>query len=528
MRRAIALLLAALVAIPGAASQAQLRAALAPVQTAVDAATSIVGLAIDEAQRDGSPDQAMMLRDELLLYADALARAWELPEAATYGAEVEAALPYVQDVASAIAGVPEAVAPLSTAGETCARREISPGEDATLRASATTLAALAEELAGLAQRAPPGVETRELRGAAERLAGWHAGVDLAACVVEGEPVPFLTLRARPTTIWPTGTLRIEGATSLPGPVRLIAPALGVDHELPGSGRFALRVVVPEDAPLGVATLRASAGDLVAEANVTIERLRPQLDLTGPARVLPGASYVITVALTSRAPDLTANATVLVDGEPVQLRGGRASLLREAPEELGTIVHGARYAGSAAVAPAEASLRIEVVEANELAPPPAADEQLPDKAEEPPERALLSWILASAAARPLLWALLAALAVGLVVFLLLRRRRAPVVRTTPAVAASLIGEPSRATPQDAGFVALLAALFRRLRERGKLPRGTTARESMPLLAEMGLDAEAIVGSFERVRYGDEPEAPSWRERAEAWLREARERLAGGGG
>lgn len=499
MQRAlVAIAMALLLAAPFAHAQ-QLQAALAPVQTAVDAAARVVDLAMREADRDGTPDEAARLRDALLAYADQLDRAWDLPESATYREEALAALPYVQEVSIAVASVPEAVGPLSRSGEQCGKRALTEDEHLALRTAEADLRGLSAQLDALALSAPQGVDASRLRAAADRLADWQLAYrGLPTCASTAPPRDFLTLTLQPATVWPTGTLRIHGATSLAGVVRLDAPALALARDVEVvEGRFALLVEVPRDARLGVSNVTATLGALDATRNLTVAKAPATLEIEAPQRVLPGEAFTATLTLTSPARDPAANVTLEgAFARVVPLVDGRATLQLSAPDTPGRVELLAHYAGSDVARAADALVTVEVVPAFVL---PAGD------------------VDAEGSRLPLVLGL-AALVAGLAAtaWLLARRprRAGPLARASRAAHA-----PEEAAP--VALVEMVARVHRRLRREGAIPPGATARESL------GADAEDVVDAFERVRYGDEPEKASWRERAARWFRDAWSRLGGSG-
>lgn len=496
MQRAlVAIAMALLLAAPFAHAQ-QLQAALAPVQTAVDAAARVVDLAMTEADRDGTPDQAARLRDALLAYADQLDRAWDLPEGATYRDETLAALPYVQEVSIAVASVPDAVGPLSRSGEQCGNRALTEDEHLALRSAEADLRGLSARLDALALSAPDGIDASRLRAAADRLADWQLAYrGLPTCVSTAPPRDFLTLTLQPSTVWPTGALRVHGATSLAGVVRLDAPGLMLARDVEVvEGRFAILVDVPRDARLGVSNVTATLGALNATRNLTVAKAPATLEIEAPARVLPGEAFTATLALTTPAGAPERNVTIEgAFARVVPLVDGRATLHLVAPDAPGRADLLARYEGDDVTRAAEALVTVEVVPAFLL---PTGD------------------VDAQTSRVPIVLGL-AALAAGLAAtaWILARRprREGPISDASRAAPA-----PDEAAP--VALVEMVARVHRRLRREGTIPPGATAREAIP-------DAEDVVAAFERVRYGDEPETPTWRERAARWFRDAWSRLGG---
>lgn len=525
---AVAALLLLSPALAAAAESDAVDAAVAPAQTSVDAASRIVHLAIEEASRDATPDEAMALRDDLVAFARAFDRSWSLPDAATHKDLALAALPFGTRVALAVGRLPEDVALLATLSERCARDLLERGEYAARLAAFANATSAAASLAAIASSAPEGVRALGLEGAARRLAGWSLQFEgLPGCGVAGDaPVSFLLLDVSPSPAWPTATLVVRGTTNDEGPVSLAVPGLEIDGRAWSvqanvtDDRFLAAVLLPRTVPLGEHVLTASGARANASTTFTIARAPSSLAAIAPASARVGENVTVLVSLESPVPEDTLGAVVDgPGGARIRLAGGRAFASVPVGTSPGLVSLRFSFAGTDVVAPSEASAVVNVVAPGAVAPAPAGPPARPvERAEAPfPIAALVVGLLALTVLLGAAW-------------VQARRRRVQAARpASPSRRAGVARDDALSSaaldPSSARLVALFSAVARALRAAGLARASTTAREMRPALERLGAPAEAIVESFERARYAGEPEREDWRDRARAWFRVAWAKLAG---
>lgn len=539
------ILVLALVASPGGGAQNgvdddSLAAALAPVDTAVQAASRVVLQAMREADRDGTPDAAKRIVRQLDEFTRELEHEWVLPDATSHRETVLRVLPFARDVFHAVEHVPGDVETVSRVSYVCFQ------SDAVLDAysfgrglaSYERLRAIALTMRATADGAPAEIDATSLLAAAEALDSWLTSHDkLPACVVE-RPEPFLNAQIipertairnlpptypappdptlagllAPNVAWPTARVQVQGVTSAAETVTVVAPDLGVNATVDvRSFSFDYVFTVPRSADLGVTHVVLAAGNLTVELPIRIVHAPAGLTLQGPVVVREGTEVTIIVELLSPTRDVTDTATVDVTGldEPLtlELRDGFGRF-HFTPGNVTRVDVVVSYAGEGFVAPASATHGVTIL------PPllPAGSARMQ----------------ADAPAHFLLILLPLALVVALAVWRV-KNRAVPAdapsaVETRPARAATAV---PRDAPTAGSLIGLFGVVVVALRSLGLASPDLTAREVAARLRRFGFPADLVVPAFERARYGGEPEKAGVAEGMREWLAQAWGRMIGGG-
>lgn len=484
-------------------SDGGLRAAVAPAQTVVDAAARAVHLAVEEADRDGSPDEARDLIAAVTRFTLDLRVEWSMPESAMFGREATRALDYAVRVGLALEDLPEAAQTTATTRARCDALTATSDETLVALVGAATLESVASALDGLASEAPEGVDARELAVAAQRLGSWAKDLDVETrCPPPAGP--FLLLTASPNMTHAGGSVRIAGATNAADTVNLSLGSLGLSLRTDVSRlRFVTHVTIPSDAPRGVASLVATAGVMRNATNITIAGADATILVQGPRAVVVGSSATYRVFLVSPLADEVQNATVRVgEGGTLQLVGGAAEFSFTAASSPGQQDVPLAFAGTARVSPTSTTLRVDVV------PQPVASERVVIVGEA--DEALTPWMGAGAAA--------VVLGIG---WLAWRRRRRQAPR--PQSPQPVVAAPTPTGPVAPGLVGMFVALVRWLRASERITPGATPREVGSKLAAWRVPAPAAVSAFERARYGGIPVEASIGARLREQLAQRWERL-----
>lgn len=505
------------------ASDPGLLAAVAPVQTVFDGAAREVQLAITESTRDGTPDAARALHADLLAFVEGLGEDRSIASSASYREAALAALPAALSVAATLANLTEDIARLSTSGETCSHRVLTSTERADLEGSLASIQATGRALAQLAQQAPEGVDGRPLLDAAERLTTWSMpfqgfeGCTFMDADAPGAP-PFLKVDLRPAVAWPTRAVQVRGVTSVGGPVRITAPALGWEGEAARDpdGSFRVTFTVPRSTQDGAFPVRAHVGNLTGMVNLTVIRAPSSLDVTGPLHSRIGGNVTVQIRLSSPLQEEIAKARILVDNgarPSVALANGTATLQLGLPREPGPLEVAFRFPGTGLVAGDETTYSVvvgEEPEGEEFAPPEKVDDPL------------LAYSLLTAF-------LLAFLSASWIVAMVRARRPPRLASRGPASPPPATSRAPRARALSSAetpprtLVEVFSGLVRALRTARLVRPSMTAREMQPTLSRLGFELEDLVPAFEAARYGDRPEPTSWTRRLVAWTERARRRL-----
>ena len=494
-------------------NEAGLRGAVAPAQTVVEAAAHAIHMAVEESDRDGTPDRAEEILNKTATFIEGMKVDWRLSVRATYTQEAADALQYAVDVAEAVQALPAAAAVAATTANTC---DISGGtteRHASLLLSAAHLDAVRARLIELAEAAPRGVEAASLANAAARIDTWVVDHQVDERCAPPQDI-YLLLSVVPDVSHPLGRVRIVGSTNGGDSVHVTIPDLGFAITLPTiAERFHHEMLLPADVPLGVTIVRAEAGGVEAEANLTIERAPSTILLRGPDTLTSGRTGDYRVFLVSPLQARVDNATIHLDApqpQTIQLAMGAATFTLRAPDEPQTLRLVLDYAGDALVQPASIVRDVTI----ELpAPPPAQsrDAEAPRVLIPVPDpspvvdglRTLLQMLLDSPLA--LLALLLAAIALWAVVAA--RRPGAAERRAARRPEHAAVAQPAAPLPAAIAdtLVALFASFVSWLRARNAVPASATARDVGAKLAGWGVPSEDAVHAFERHRYGGVPEA-----------------------
>ncbi len=541
---AVLLVFAASLGAPALAQDASFRAALSPVQSAVDGAGSLVTSAHYEPTRDGSPDEAFALRAQLDAFTATLSRDWSLPAQATYREQVLAALPYAREVFETVAPLPDNVGSAARLAATCdSRGSLSPAQARLLAQEVETVRAWGELIREVASRSPVGIDVTPLQQAADAVESWTASTKLLECA-SSVPEPFITLRLIPAKSWPGGTVRAVGSTNMRGDVTLEASALSFSAQVPVTrGAFSMPVPIPRETSFGTIPVTAAIGDVSATAMLEIVKAPSRIVLDGPSSVVPGAAFSIRARLISPLPDITDSATLTISGSgggSVALARGAGTFPARAPDLPQRLTYTFTYAGTAIVAGAVETFTIEVRTPETPAPtpplpggsPPTPDPIQPTSpATRPPILGIPPAQWRSLASANWLWLLLAAILAVLVAIIVAIRRfwpsakgaigGAPVARSAPPISAAAAG----ITWVGRGIIAAFVALVHLLTRRGDVTPAMTAREVSARIEAKGVPVEGVVEAFERVRYGSKPEAATWADRMRTWAQDTWRRLGG---
>lgn len=520
---ALLVVLAVLATGPAASQSTPLEAAVAPVQTAVDAAGAVVTLALPEASRDGTPDEAWALRERLLAFVAVLDRPWGLPEAATYRSEVLAALPYAQQAADAARAVPDDAAEVARIVGRCEGESLTVEQETVLLESSGRLEISAAALALLAADAPAGVDARPLADASTEIRRWLEGPAApSTCMVQegGRERPvapaeaFLRFSLFPETTWPGGDIRVVGLTNADSVVDLGSEGLSLQRRLVVTdGRFELRHRVPEDTPLGEHEVTAVSADLRTSRPLTLDRAPATLTVTGPGTAQPGETVLLQVVLSSPLPSHTDEAVVRIGGDAdgtIELVGGVGTWSVRAPETGGSLLR-FEYAGHPLVQPAAQEFSLRTTLAPERVAETTPPEATPPVAGPLGGGAPLTWVIGAVAAVTVLLAMVS-----------WWRNRRPAPMPAAAAPTSSRSAALHRTGQLT-LIGAFASIVRLLRSVGQADASTTAREAGESLRGFGVDSTDVVRRFELERYGEHPEDPSWLRHMSTWIDTARRRI-----
>lgn len=498
---------------PPAGATSPLEAAVAPGQVVADAAARVLTEATDEADRDGTPERANFLLAQMTEFAKDFTTP-VIPPEASYAAETLAAFAFATELTGRLAGVPDAIGQTSVILHSCDVGEITPPEFSALSQDLGLLTGRLETLASLAAAPPAGIHADELARAVDRTRAWLASeresrackiadefivVQVDVIPLELDPEDALAFALFPSVAWPTANMSITGrSTNASSPVRLEAPFIGLDFELPvdASGRFGGTFRLPLETPLGSQQIHLSQGGLTADRTITIMRAPSRLDVVGATRALVNETITYEVKLTSVIPERTRSATISVrPGEDVMLESGRASVPFQMPQVRGDVSLRFTFAGDEVVASAERVLIVSVVPA----PPPIAPRIVRDD---------LNWFVLVA---------VAFLALAVLVAQAWRRRRELARGRAPLIGAWATAIATAGPPNH--LVGLVAWIMAWLRTRGRVRLGTTVREAAPIMVQQGLGGGSLVRAFEQIRYGPRQDARldvvlvgEWRARA----------------
>jgi hypothetical protein len=512
-----ATLLAGLTA-PAAPASAADGKPLEPVRVALGELPGTVELAILEAEDRLLSSEAQHRMAVVHAYVQGFA-ALPAGSAALADPATRAAYSWAEEAVETALGLPQQLDALEAAGSTC-RSYGNAGTAEQIEGALTegphaeaTLQVLRSEMDALAARVPAGVDRTPFDRTVALLAGYLSaeGSDIHACLAtlhapdRTADLPDLFAVVLPPETFRTGHVRVVGTVRGASDVAASASSLSVSGRAQAAnGTFRIPLTIPRGAALGDHTITVKAGSLSAAANVTVAKAEVSLSLQAPSRVVANTTFTALVSVSSPA------GTALVDRVPVRLswRGNETSLaLHNAtarrsldsgrPSASALVPLNASFAGDDVLAPANATLAVEVYKPGAVATAQANPFGVP-----------LSWFW---------WLLVLIAGVGGAILLYLM----PVIlhRARGSRGQALRGNPSPPRwPGAASFVAAVAALFDLLRRRRLAPPGQTVREWLG--AHGGPDA--IADRFEAVRYGGAPEDDQLRKTGLSWAEKAWER------
>lgn len=521
--RAAALLVVAVVLLPGGASQADGRArALAPVQVALDAAADVLALSIRDIEPTGGAAAARARADLLAAYAQPTQHDFAPAPGAAYGKAVVDALPLILLASDAVDPLPDALTLLALSAERCggepaeARRAVH--DHALARSIVDARFASIDDL--LAD-VPAGLDPLPLAGALADARAWSAARVCAHG--SGDEAAFLVVGFTPARQHPGGRVTLHAASNVQVDHADVAiPGLALSSAVAGAlGSFAWTFAIPVDAPLGVYPAEVAVGDLHESATLAVTPASTYLRIEGPATARVGANLTLSVLLSSAIPGEVDRARVELavdvrdaagfrppggDRGPsaprsVALEGGAAKFTLVGPPVGQDVRVTASFPGSALAEPALATHQVSFIVPAAARGSAVADEGIP--------------LIVLVGAGALLAALLAS-------GLWLRRK------TAAAAAEGGSGDRREARVPLAvptGLVSLFGSLVAFVRQREGAPAGTTAREATARLPVGRAPAAVLLPAFERARYAVRSPPPS-DEDAQTWAQAWWEKLTGG--
>ncbi len=493
------------------------RAALAPIQTVIDALPIVVEQGIAEARLDGTADDAQRIADDLLRFVAGL-RDQPVPAgsaAARHGLQQH--IPWAIDVAHVMVSLPGMVGSVQIALADCSHegtitdqagaRETRDGGLAALRGVASLQAVLDD----LVRRAPDSLDLRPFDRAVRASQAFldDDGVAALACLASLEDKfaldratqqDFLEAHITPRVMWPTGNVTVSGTTSLVGELQLEAHGLFAVTR-PVDRSFSVPVTVAETAPLGVHNVTIRLGSLERVASLDVIEAPATMDLLGPARIRVDEALRIDVRIASPVP--VAGMVTWDDGTTTAIVDGRG--VREIQlERPGVLALSATHPGHRYQEPSQDSLTIEVLA--------AAAPSTSDASNLAPTRPPIPWATIGLS----LLGLFVALAFLAVLMFFWRQVRQYGFRVglrrflRPQIVAGPVpveGPPPVLLPRR-GFLATVAAFMGWLRTIGRASPGTTVREA----AAMDVEMQGAVEPFELIRYGQGKSTDAAEERA----------------
>ncbi len=513
------------------ADQDDADAVYAPVQLLLDQYPTLMRLAIDESTLDGTPHDANELMERMQAFFAGFEAQPPWPDNSTAKASAaRESYARIGAMLSTAALIPGHVGTLSQVDAGCAAYPLSTTAQAQAwwdRAFADVdeLDTLRGSLRALSEEVPAPLTAAPVLQSLTILDAWleETTARVQFCLEEifvrnglGIPVdtltdriggvgltPELRLTITPSPAHVGQTVFVSGRVIGPRPTTatITAPSQDWSREpiVRGNGFFEATFIVPiHPSLLGDHLITAQAGNLDAEATLTVTKAPVNLLINAPKTVVFGERFTVQVIAQSPL-TLPRDAQVGING--AMFPASLARLRTTAPDNPATLYYSITYAGNALHEAASRDIEIQVTAP---IPPPKKEPKpweifgagtvlLPTPADgvrgAPITRPEIATGTMIAIASTILFFIIVDLAIAA------RRVPAPIDEETG------LEIPVESTPRwPAAFVQAFAALAAFLVRRDFLPPGATARDVGKHLAKRRLGSPAMVHEFEAIRYG----------------------------